>query len=205
MPSEPTRQFPSAAWKTTIGAMMISFSSVWVKLAHVAPTVSAFYRVFIGGMFLLLVLLLRGKAPWQGWRCLGLSLAAGLFFALDLYCWHRSIIYVGPGLATILANFEVFLVPVAGFFLYGERIGWRFALSVPIAIAGLFLIVGIRIDQLTPDTHIGIAYGMATAVCYTGFLVVLRKLQSSAFAPSAMLGLMQVSLASALLCWPWKY
>ncbi len=32
----------------TAGAMLISFSGVWVKFAHVAPTVSAFYRVFLG-------------------------------------------------------------------------------------------------------------------------------------------------------------
>ncbi|MFN2358185.1 MAG: EamA family transporter, partial [Desulfotignum sp.] len=30
---------------------MISFSAVFVKLAHVNPTVSAFYRVFFGGCF----------------------------------------------------------------------------------------------------------------------------------------------------------
>ncbi len=199
MPRKPLPLLPNAAWKTTIGAMMISFSSVWVKLADVTPTVSAFYRVFIGGVFLLLILLFRGKALWQGWRCLWFSLAAGLFFALDLYSWHRSIIHVGPGLATIMANFEVFLVPVAGFFLYGERVGLRFLLSVPIAIAGLFMIVGVRFDLLTPDTRIGLAYGLATAVFYTGFLVILRKLQSGRSAPSAMLGLMVVSLSTTLI------
>ena len=30
-----------AMLETTVGAMMISFSAVWVKLAHVTPTVSA--------------------------------------------------------------------------------------------------------------------------------------------------------------------
>ena len=39
---------------------------------------------------------------------------------------------------------------------------------------------------------------MATAVFYTGFLIVLRKLQSHASKPSAALSLMVVSAASAL-------
>jgi hypothetical protein len=35
------------------GAVMISFSGVWVKISHVTPTISAFYRVLFGGIFLL--------------------------------------------------------------------------------------------------------------------------------------------------------
>lgn len=184
--------------KTTAGAMMISFSAVWVKLADVAPTVSAFYRVAFGSFFLLALLLLRREKLWLGWPTLGLSLIVALFFALDLYTWHRSIGYVGPGLATILGNFEVFLVPLMGLLLYGERISRRFILAVPLAVLGLFMIVGVRWDQLTPETRTGIYYGLATAFFYAGFLVALRKLQSSPAQPSATLSLMIVSVLSAL-------
>jgi len=45
------RPFNHAMLGTTLGAMMISFSAVWVKLAHVTPTVSAFYRVFSVAFF----------------------------------------------------------------------------------------------------------------------------------------------------------
>lgn len=187
-----------AVWRTTLGAMLISFSAVWVKLADVSPTVSAFYRVFFGGLFLLAILAVRREKLWRGWHCLRLSLMAGIFFALDLYTWHRSIAYVGPGLATILGNFEVFLVPAAGVILYGERLSARFVLSVPLAVTGLFMIVGIRWETLSPDYRIGIAYGLATALFYTGFLIVLRKLQSHASKPSAVLSLMVVSASTAL-------
>ena len=60
------------------------------------------------------------------------------------------------------------------------------------------MIVGVRWEQLTPDNRTGIAYGLATAFFYTGFLVALRKLQSGRSAPSATFGLMVVSLATAL-------
>jgi drug/metabolite transporter (DMT)-like permease len=198
MAGEPNPYSDNAMWRTTIGATMISFSAVWVKLAHVPPTVSAFYRVFFGGIFLLALLVLRRKKCWLGGRSLGLSLTTGLFFALDLYCWHRCIVHVGPGLATILGNFEVFLVPAAGLVLYGERLSLRFVLSVPLAVVGLFMIVGLRWEQMSPDYRIGIYFGLATAVFYTGFLIMLRRLQSQASAPSAMLSLMVVSLSTAL-------
>ena len=35
------------------GAVLISFSGVWIKVAHVTPNVSVVYRVFIGGIVLL--------------------------------------------------------------------------------------------------------------------------------------------------------
>lgn len=192
------RPLDNAMLGTTLGAIMISFSAVWVKLAHVAPMVSAFYRVFFGGIFLLAILLVRREKLWRGWTCMGLSLTAAIFLALDLYTWHICIGFVGPGLATILGNFEVFLVPLVGLLLFGERMNLRFFTSVPLAVAGLFLIVGVRWGQLTPDYRLGIYYGLATAVFYTGFLIVLRKLQSHASKPSAALSLMVVSAATSL-------
>lgn len=39
------------------GAFMISFSAVFVKLAEVSPTASAFYRVFFGALILLIAAL----------------------------------------------------------------------------------------------------------------------------------------------------
>jgi len=184
--------------RTAIGAIMISFSAVWVKLANVAPAVSAFYRVFFGALFLSGILLMRRERVWKGWPNLGLALIAALFFALDLYAWHRCIGYVGPGLATILGNFQVFMVPLAGLLLYGETVHLRFVLSVPVAIGGLFLIVGIDWQQLPSDYRVGIYFGLATALFYTGYLVALRKLQSLDSRPSAVLSLMVVSSVSAV-------
>ena len=48
--------------------------------------------------------------------------AAGILFAADLFCWHQSIYFVGPGLSTLLGNFQVFLVALAGFILFSEKI-----------------------------------------------------------------------------------
>jgi drug/metabolite transporter (DMT)-like permease len=198
MSHDPAFVFRQALIRTTLGAMMISFSAVFVKLAHVNPTVSAFYRVFFGGCFLLIIVLARRELRWYGWRFLGLALITGMFFALDLYAWHRSIGYVGPGLATILGNFEVFMVPAVAFVIYGEKPSFRLILSIPPAMIGLFMIVGTPWSQLTPEFRLGIYYGLATAVFYTGFLMVFRRMQSHAHSPSAVYNLMVVSFATAL-------
>lgn len=186
-----------------IGAGCISFSAVWVKLTTVPPTVSAFYRVFFGFFILLAICLARREYHVLGLRQLLWGLLCGLFFALDLYCWHASIQFVGPGLATILANFQVFILTGVGLLFLGERIHLHFLLAVPIALGGLYLLVGSSWQSLGTDYRWGIVYGLLTALCYSGFLLILRKLQQEAPSFSFFFNLMLVSGASALFLGLW--
>ncbi|HKI95062.1 MAG TPA: EamA family transporter, partial [Gemmatimonadales bacterium] len=114
------------------GAVLISFAAVFVKLTTVPAVISAFYRVGIGGVILLALALLKRERLWMGPRPALLALAAGVFFALDLAFWHRSIAYVGPGLATILANFQVFILAGFGVLVLHERGSWRLVAAVPL-------------------------------------------------------------------------
>ena len=44
------------AWlQLTCGAVLISFSGVYVKIAHVTPVVAGFYRMLFGGIALLIL------------------------------------------------------------------------------------------------------------------------------------------------------
>ena len=186
-----------------IGAGCISFSAVWVKLTTVPPTVSAFYRVFFGFLILLAICLVRREYHALGLRQLLWGLLCGLFFALDLFCWHASIGFVGPGLATILANFQVFILAGAGLLFLGERLQLHFLLAVPIALGGLYLLVGGPWQSLGTDYRWGLVYGLLTALCYSGFLLILRKLQQEAPSFSFFFNLMLVSGASALFLGLW--
>jgi drug/metabolite transporter (DMT)-like permease len=180
------------------GAIMISFSGVWVKISHVTPTVSAFYRVFFGGVILLVMALVRQEVKWQGRKNALFILICGFFFALDLLFYHYSIHLVGPGLGTILPNFQVFILTGIGVFILKEKMRLTFLAAVPLAVTGLFLIVGFQWRGLEPSYRMGIASGLAAALCYTGFLLFLRNLQSDQAGKSRFYVLMIVSLVSAL-------
>jgi len=173
-----TLQRNTAFLHLTAGAVMISFSGVWVKVAHVPPTVSAFYRALFGGIFLLTAACRQKEIARQGWQRLRLVLLCGILLTLDLFLWHKSILYVGPGLATILGNFQVFLLAGLGVMFMGEKVSARFFLAIIMAILGLFLVVGIQWNQLESEYKTGVYLGLATAVAYTAFLLALRKLQS---------------------------
>jgi drug/metabolite transporter (DMT)-like permease len=179
------------------GAVLISFSGVWVKLSHVTPESAAFYRVFIGGIFLLLGSVWRKEFHRMSRLQTGLMLLAGVLFALDLFCYHTSILYVGPGLGTILPNFQVFVMALVGILIYREKLRPVFLVSVPLAVIGLLLVVGIRWDLLGGKYRLGIYAGMATSVFYSGFLLSIRKLHGNARKLSFFYILMMVSLTSA--------
>jgi drug/metabolite transporter (DMT)-like permease len=181
------------------GAAMISFSGVYVKLALVTPTVSAFYRVVFGGIILTGIALCRGQRLWRSHRHLILSILCGLFFALDLILWHTSIHYIGPGLATILANFQVFCLALVGFLLFGETLRFRLVLAIPLAVGGLFLIVGIDWKLLGPLYRMGIILGLAAALCYTGYTLLLRELLALPDALAPAVNLAVVCATTALL------
>ena len=161
-----------------IGAAMISFSPVFVKLAHVGPTMAGFYRTFFGSVFLVLVVLVRRDTLWRGPVPFLMAAGCGLLFAADLSLWHRSIHYIGPGLATIVGNFQVFFLAAFGIVVLGERIDWKFTLSIPLAIAGLFLLVGVDWNNLDADYKRGIVLGVLTALTYAAFVLLLKKSQS---------------------------
>jgi drug/metabolite transporter (DMT)-like permease len=181
-----------------IGAVMISFSGVWVKTSHVPPVVSAFYRVFFGGLILLAATLTNHEIKWHGKRHFFLSLLCGLLFAFDLAFYHISVDYVGPGLGTILPNFQVFIIAAVGIGCLNEKVRPLFLVSIPIAVGGLFLIVGFDWNTLGPGYRTGVYCGLAAAVCYAGFLLSLRRLQSEHIDVSFFYVLTLVSLVTAV-------
>jgi len=182
------------------GAVLISFSPVFVKLVSVSPTTSGFYRVFLGGIALALFLLLTGRElsfTKRAWTALILS---AVFFALDLWFWHRSIMYVGPGLATLLANFQVFIMIAAGVVLLSQRPTVRQLIAIPLAIIGLAMIVGLDWQSLQQDYQLGVIFGLLTAVCYAGYLLTMRRVRTDSkhAVPSREVAVMSLVAAAML-------
>lgn len=185
------------------GAALLSCTSIFVVLARVAPTVSAFYRMLFGGVLLLGWVVLSGR-----WRritaadvLLALLPAAG--FATDLIFWHRSILWVGPGVATLLTNFQVFLLAVVGWIAYRERLGRAFLPGMLLALAGLWLLVGAHWSVFDARHRLGVWFGLASCLAYAVYLLSFRRALSGRTALSAaqFLGLMSLLCAGLLGAW----
>lgn len=180
-----------------LGATAISTTSLFVKLAHVGPTMSGFYRMAFGGAMLLAGLVALGQ--WRRVRASEIAwlLIPAVAFALDLILWHRSILYVGPGLATLLGNFQVFLMALAGWALYRERLGLFFVAGIALAFAGLWLLVGLDWHAVGAQYRVGVVFGIVTGIAYAVYMLSTRHAQR---AGHVRLAPAQLLCVSSLLC-----
>lgn len=181
------------------GAMLLSFAPVFVKLAHVGPTPAAFYRMAIGGAVLAGWVVLTTRSWWAGRAHLWMSVLAGTFLALDLAVWHRSINLVGPGLSTLLANLQVFVLAGFGAVFLRERVTLRLAAGIGVAVAGLYLVFGRSWGTLGSGYRSGVVFGVLTAVCYASYLLTLRSARGRGRAVDAVVTVATLSVVSAVL------
>jgi drug/metabolite transporter (DMT)-like permease len=106
---------------------------------------------------------------------------------------------VGAGLATVLANVQVVLVGVLAWLLLGERPQRRAAISVPVVLAGVVLISGVvGAGAYGKDPLLGVVYGLATALAYSAFLLILRRGNTDLRRPAGPL--FDATLSSAVVC-----
>ncbi len=101
---------------------------------------------------------------------------AGVFFAADLIFWHFAIADVGAGLATVLGNLQVVLVPLIAWVVLAERPGGRILAALPILLSGVLLISGaLETGAYGADPARGVFFGALTGVAYAGFILLLRR------------------------------
>jgi drug/metabolite transporter (DMT)-like permease len=157
------------------GSVCISFSPIFIKLAQVAPDAAGFYRMLFSVLALLLWMGVA-RISWRMPRAAALVLAGGgLFLGIDFMCWHRSIHLVGPGLSTLLGNFQVFFTALFSWALLRQRLSPLFIGAVLLALFGLLLITGVDLAALDEGTRLGIALGLGTAVCYSGYILLIKQ------------------------------
>ena len=159
-----------------LGAVAIAFSSILVRLSHASPSTAAIFRCAYALPVLGLLMWREDRrfGP-RSWRERRPALIGGLFFAVDLILWHRSIEDVGAGLATVLANIQVVLVPLVAWAVLAEKPGRHVLAALPVALGGVVLISGVvEHGAYGSDPGRGAVYGLLAGVAYVGFLLLLR-------------------------------
>jgi drug/metabolite transporter (DMT)-like permease len=172
-----------------LGAVVIAFSAVLVRLSEVSPITAAVFRCFWA-------LPPLAALAWAERRRYGprphrerlLTLGAGVFFAADLIFWHYSIDAVGAGLATVIANTQLVLVALIAWAALGERPDGRSLAAIPVVLGGVVLISGvIGAGAYGDDPLLGVVWGVLTAIAYALFLLVLRQGQADIRRPAGPL------------------
>jgi drug/metabolite transporter (DMT)-like permease len=157
------------------GAACIALSPIWVRVADVGPTVSAFWRVCLA-VPLLWILFLALKTSETKKIPLPPLLAAGFAFAGDLAFWHWSIQYTSVANSTLLANLASIFVTLAAWVLWKQRPSGLFVAGLAAALFGVGLLVRASIG-FSPTALLGDALGVVTALFYAWYLMSVKGLR----------------------------
>ena len=191
---------PTGAFLVLIGAFLISFSPIFVSLTDLQPTVSAFYRVFIGSIFLGVIVALNYQRYEDKFLINRYLVLACFFFALDLWFWHRSILYIGPGMSTLIVNFQIFIIPLLSYFIFNLVPNRYQILAIFLGAFGLYLTLGYGGSFSSENIRLGLTFGILTAFAYSAYILSLKKndLEDSARI-SPVISLLCISAISALI------
>jgi drug/metabolite transporter (DMT)-like permease len=111
-----------------------------------------------------------------------------VFLAVDLILWHNAIEDVGAGLATVLANIQVVLVPLVAWAVLAEHPRRQVLAALPVALLGVLLISGVlEHGAYGADPARGTLFGLGAGVAYVGFLLLLRHSGSDLRRPAGPL------------------
>lgn len=169
-----------------LGIAALAFTAPWVKLSNFDPATSVILRCSIG-LLALLPFALSEYKKIGGLNKTGimLSILAGLFLGIDFTAWNYSIYYVGSGIASVLLNLQVVILPALAFLVDREKVPKTFFIVAPIMILGVVMTGGIFDPAEVTDgpsqiygmdlAVLGTIAGSISGICYGIYLYTSRK------------------------------
>ena len=171
-----------------IGAIAIAFSPIFVRFSDVDPIMTAFYRIFISLPFFLFFssfnIIEKVKFPEFN-NSYVIFLVSGIFFALDLICWHWSIKLTTVSKATFLSNLAPIVVIIFSLIFLKERFSKFFYLAALLSMVGMLMLLG-ESFQFNKSQFIGDLLGVLTAVWYGSYIVTISQLRKKYNSTSIM-------------------
>ena len=189
----------SAILSVLAGGVLISFSSIFVRMVSVNPDVAAFYRTFLGGLTLGCLALIRRERFSISPSLMAWLAGSGVCLALDLTSWHRSIPLVGPGLATVLINFQVFFLAVAGWWFLKEKPPLHLVFAIPMGLLGVWLMVGGGFLTMNRAAWAGIIWGLGAAFWFGSYTFTVRMSQAHGDTRSGIVNMAVIAGVSSVL------
>jgi drug/metabolite transporter (DMT)-like permease len=168
-----------------LGATLIAFAPIFVRLSETGPTATAFWRLLLAMPLLLPLGLCAARttppikqAPFAWWLFL-----PGVFFACDLALWHAAILKTGVAHATLLANCAPPFVCLGAWLLLGEKPGARFVFGAGLTLLGIAAISLCAPEgagaQVPRHSLAGDALAVAAAVLYACYQLSVKILRQS--------------------------
>lgn len=169
------RVIGNPAFQVLFGSLVVSFGPIMVRGIDSTPPSTGFYRMAAGALVFAVMVAAHRSVPIIRGKTLAAAAAAGFFLSCDLTFWHRSIHLIGPGFATIIGNFQVFILGAAAVLFWKERLRREYLLGVCCAMVGLALTFKTEFAATGSVTVAGVIYGLLSSVAYASYVIMLRQ------------------------------
>ncbi|PID67030.1 MAG: EamA family transporter [Gammaproteobacteria bacterium] len=166
--------FQSPLLQLIASSIILGLGAVFVVFIDLGTTVIAFYRLFFGGLLFAALLWLKKEPLAINSKALLFALLAGAFLGLDLSLWNKSIVLIGPGMATILNSLQIFFMAGFGIIFYGEKPTGKLWTSLLLTFTGVVLLSHHEIQTATNGMS-GVIVGILSALAFAASMLSLRE------------------------------
>ncbi len=185
-----TREKAFAVGLTILGASLLGFSPIFVRLSSIGPLSTGFFRFFLAFPFLFSWMLfdhnqdIQSKAP-RTKREYFLLISAGVYLALDIAFWHWSLQKTSVANATLLNNLTSIFVATIAWLVLKVKLGRSTVGGILLATLGAALLVGER-DDAHVSQLLGDSQALISAVFYAGYVLAVKQLRQHFSAATIM-------------------
>ena len=162
----------------SLGAMLIGFAPIFVKLSSLSSSAIAFYRMFLTIPFLFILnyaINRRYLFHVKNKSTIIYTALASLAFTTDLTLWHYSMNITSVSNATIIVNSAPIFVAVLSFIFFKEKLSREFVTSFLITYIGIIGLIYFS-NNYTNGKVFGDILCMVAAFFYAVYLLVIAKL-----------------------------
>lgn len=169
-----------------IGAIGIAFAGIFAKMSmeagYLGALTTAFWRFALAMPFFLLAMVLtRPSKPRDLSKALINPLwllLPGLLFAGDMAFFHTAFSHTTVSNGTLLANLQVFIVGILGWWILKERCNALFLAGAIVAFGGIWLLVmNNETSEYASDPALGNIFAIGTAFWYASYFLMIKWLR----------------------------
>jgi drug/metabolite transporter (DMT)-like permease len=182
-----------------LGGIAIGGSPIFVRLSEVGPMTTAFWRVALAFIPLLvwsktMPAANRDARPESFTDYFWLSMP-GIFLAADLAAWHLALHMTSVANATLLANLAPIFVTLGSWAIFRAHVSKVFLIGLATALMGVVVLKG-GPAALGDGKLAGDATAAVAAIFYAGYILVIGRLRVRFSTRTIMIW----STASAAIC-----
>lgn len=174
-----------------LGVVSVGAAAILVRLADAPALTACVVRLGLGGAVLVVVAVAGGR-PFPSGKQAVRAVIGGALLALHFGLWIGSLSLTSVTASVVLVCLQPIFVAIGGTLVLKERVSWRIAVGIAVALIGAVVVATDATDEHTASTvssgsSVGNALALAGAVAIAAYVLTVRSLRGDVLANAAVI------------------